>query len=483
MRASAYPGWIPAAFLLLLAGVLRFYQLDSQLWLDEISALLRSYRMPLLQIATQFPGFIPDPLYGLLARISVVVLGESPVAIRLPAALFGIAGVMAFYALAMRLGDAQEAFLAGGLLAVSYHHVWFSQNARGYTVMVFWMLVATVLMVSLIQRFDWRRAAGYIGAAAMTAYANPFGAFVPVGQGMVAGVVSLARRGGASRGTPTPAQVVAVVGLTLVAILILFAPFLRDSMNFSMTTGRVAAHGPRVAGVVYEIFEGLRAALFGWKGVIVAAVVGGIGLIDYVRRQPVALGLLLLPVLVAALAAGLMGVGVHARYFLIMLPTGYLVGTRGLVVIVKAVLRQGLGLSSHSAAVAHAVVTVLIIAVAAVPLSRYYAFPKQDFEGAIREATVLAGPGGRAVAATQAANAIRDYYAPEFPVVADLDALLREEGAGRRTVVVTTLERVMAADKPDLLEHLRRDYTLARVLPGTLGDGAMRIYVREAPPR
>jgi hypothetical protein len=50
---------------------------------------------------------------------------------------------------------------------------------------------------------------------------------------------------------------------------------------------------------------------------------------------------------------------------------------------------------------------------------------------------------------------------------------------GRRVWVVTTIERVMAHREPDLLTHLHRHYRLVQVLPGSLSDGPMRIYMRE----
>ena len=126
------------------AAPLRLYKLESQLWLDEIAALTGGYRRPILEILTTFPGYFPHPLYELLGRVSLVLNGESALSIRLPAALFGIAGVLMFYKLARRLFSPGEAFVATLMIAVSYHHIYYSQYARGYTSYLFFFLAARI---------------------------------------------------------------------------------------------------------------------------------------------------------------------------------------------------------------------------------------------------------------------------------------------------------------------------------------------------
>ena len=122
--------WASITLMVVIAGFLRFYHLGDQLWLDEIAALTHSYRKPFLEIVSNYPGFIPHPLYELLAHTSLSLFGESALAIRLPAALFGVAGVVMFYHLARRISGHGEALFGCMLLALSYHHIFFSQDAR-----------------------------------------------------------------------------------------------------------------------------------------------------------------------------------------------------------------------------------------------------------------------------------------------------------------------------------------------------------------
>lgn len=72
-----------------------------------------------------------------------MTFGESGWALRLPAALFGIASVVMVYVLAARYLSRVEAWVATAVIATSYHHVWFSQNARGYTLIGFLTLLST----------------------------------------------------------------------------------------------------------------------------------------------------------------------------------------------------------------------------------------------------------------------------------------------------------------------------------------------------
>ena len=105
--------WPAIAVLLGIAATLRVYHPDGQLWLDEVSAL-RGYKNPFLETITKFPIFFPNPLYELMAHASLLAFGVTPWAIRLPAALFGVAGVLAFYKLARRTFDPGTALLGSG---------------------------------------------------------------------------------------------------------------------------------------------------------------------------------------------------------------------------------------------------------------------------------------------------------------------------------------------------------------------------------
>src|SRR5262245_62590525 len=120
-----------------LALVLRVIALDSQLWLDEMftARLIREHAPA--ELFTVYGNDTNHVLYTALAGLSVSWFGEHAWSVRLPALLFGVASVPATYLLGSLVASRWEGIVAAMLLAVSYHHVWFSQNARGYTAVAF----------------------------------------------------------------------------------------------------------------------------------------------------------------------------------------------------------------------------------------------------------------------------------------------------------------------------------------------------------
>jgi mannosyltransferase len=120
------------ASLLILGGALRFNNLGAKgLWGDEIWTAQWS-QGPLHTVWRTLTR-IPDmPLIYALVNISSR-FGENEFWIRLPATLFGIMGLIAFYFLADLTLGRRTAFIAVGLMVISPIHIWYSQEARYYT--------------------------------------------------------------------------------------------------------------------------------------------------------------------------------------------------------------------------------------------------------------------------------------------------------------------------------------------------------------
>src|SRR5215510_12901781 len=135
--------WLTLAFLCLLALVLRLWRLDTDLWHDEVLTLLDFVRTPIGEIVTRFPAQNQHMFFSVLSRFSISLFGESPWALRLPSVMFGAGSVWALFLLGRRLLGAREALMASALMTVSYHHVWFSQNARGYMGLLFFTPLTT----------------------------------------------------------------------------------------------------------------------------------------------------------------------------------------------------------------------------------------------------------------------------------------------------------------------------------------------------
>ncbi len=89
------------------------------------------------------------------------------------------------YILAVEFLPRVEAWAATAVLATSYHHVWFSQNARGFTLMGFLTLLATYFLLRAGRTGARRDYAIYALACAAGIYTHLTMAFVVAGHVVV----------------------------------------------------------------------------------------------------------------------------------------------------------------------------------------------------------------------------------------------------------------------------------------------------------
>ena len=135
------------------ALVLRLPYLDESIGYDE----LWSTRVRLAPWATLLDTIWRDvhpPLYSLLLAGWVGVFGDSEVSIRIPPLLAGLAALPVLFSLARRFVPHATALLATFLLAVSPVHIWYSREARPYSV----LLLLTLL--TLLAYYRWRERPG-----------------------------------------------------------------------------------------------------------------------------------------------------------------------------------------------------------------------------------------------------------------------------------------------------------------------------------
>lgn len=469
--------------LLVVATALRLIKLDSQLWLDEISALTGSIQRPFSEIATRWPRSASHILYELLARAGLLTLG-APVGIRVPAAIFGIASVALAYVFARRAFGERPALVSAGLLAVSYHHVFYSQNARGYTLLIALYLATLVLLVDAQRRghAGLRLLVLYACAGGLAAYSMPMGWFILPGQALaVIGLWWSARAAG--RRPPLPTALVGGAAAGGVLAGLLYAPFVAGIVRFTRVNVATPADGPRVGlGMVREVVDGLLAAFHGPLGLTLVAMFGLVGLLSWWRRHPVSLVAAFAPLVLEAVVVVAVGIGIHPRYFAIALPVLLIVAALGIESVVATVLARA-PIAPRRRSVAVAALLGAVVLLSAWPLVRYYRYPKQDFLGAVAAVEARRPPCRVRVGVAVAGHVLEDYYHAGFVTAEDLGELRAlEAGAGTGPVcVVTTLERLLATSDADIVEYLRRHYRRVALLPGTVGDAAMRIYERDQP--
>lgn len=164
--------------MLLLALGLRVWRLDAQsIWYDEGLSIFLAQQTPAQTIALSAATDHP-PLHTLLLNGWLRLAGDSDFAARYLSVIFGVLAVALTYAAGARI-DRRVGLIGAGLLALSPLAVYYSQETRGYALLLALVLIATWAGLHLLTG-DHRRRMGWLYVAAMSAalYTHYFAAFV-----------------------------------------------------------------------------------------------------------------------------------------------------------------------------------------------------------------------------------------------------------------------------------------------------------------
>jgi len=130
-------------FILILGLVLRLISLNQSFWLDEATSGLVVRNFSLTEIVTKFsPGDFHPPLYYLILKVWSSFFGTSEIALRFPSIIFGLLTIYFVYLIGKELFNKKAGIIAGILLATSGLHIYYSQEARMYSL--------TALLVSYL---------------------------------------------------------------------------------------------------------------------------------------------------------------------------------------------------------------------------------------------------------------------------------------------------------------------------------------------
>lgn len=479
-RTAGRSRWAALAALMVVAAVLRAIGLDRDLWLDELYTLIQTVRRPLWEILTLFPGDNQHMFYSVLARISVLLFGEHPWTLRLPSVMFGVGAVPALYFLARELTTRREALLAATVLTVSYHHVWFSQNARGYTGMLFWTLLCTTYLLRGLRSVKQSHWVAYAVAAALGTYTHLTMVFVVVSHAAVcAWLLLFPSKKGADRlaDWKLPAM-----GITLAGVftLVLYSPVLLQVRAYFNKPSRLEGVSTPV-WAFWETLRGLRIGLGAEAGVAVAGALFAAGLVSYWRQSRVAAAVFVLPGLVTAAGALIARGTMYPRFYFYLLGFGVLILVRGAMVTGAALA----GKMSREAATSATgiewgtVLVALLIVVSAVSLVRNYRYPKQDYGGALRFVETRVQTGEPVVTAGGIGYVYREYYGRHWAQVDSAPQLETIRGQGRRVWVLYMFPMYLERGSPELMAAIRRTCSAQQVFPGTVGGGEIFVCVAE----
>ena len=467
--------------ILVAALVLRLPGLAEPLWYDEVMTLVTHVRLPWAEMLRDY-SMNHHYFFSFQAKLAVEALGEGPVALRLPALLFGLAGIWAGWWLARPLAGPGLALLVAVLLAVSYHHIWFSTNARGYTELAFWCTLGTGLFLRGLDRPERDVWALFALCVGLSIFTHLTGAFFFFALGLVWIVMAL-RRGREELRLLWMPPLAFAAGLALA--LALLSPVLP---SLAETVGAVSEEETATATVeafrnpLWTVTETLRTAL-GQAGPLAAAV--GLAVVGLSVAGALSGGsglrltglVLLVHILASVVILRAVGMRIWPRFFfpdiaLILLLLA--AGMRAVAVFVGNRL-GGPGLARGFVGLGAAAMVVVSLGLAL----RNYSAPKQGFEDAIPVAEAGQLPGERIFAVGHGADVYEVYYHKGWGrIMTGADYAAAMAVPGPVTLVVAfpgrTFEEVspMAADlDAGLIDRVA-------YLPGTLGDGGVVVLRR-----
>jgi mannosyltransferase len=381
--------------LLTVAGAwLRLSHLGSKsLWLDEGAtvALARASRQHFAWVWWHGEANL-QTIYFLLMR-AWIHLGDSEAWLRLPSALFGIASIPVLYALARKFMGAAPALAAAALLAFSPSDVYYSQEARGYTLAVLLVLLSTCYFVRAVEQNQPRDWLLWTLFGVLAFYSHDFAALVLVAQ--AASVFFKA--------PPLPWRrliacgavifLLAIPGLTYVFraspenLHFLWMPrasvkeFWHLAMFFGGAGVKVVVAGALwIAGAI-AVWRSRRAdADAFWRGmlVLVWAVLPAVILALISLRQPMFL----------------------QRYLIFSLPATILLAALG----VDTLRKWGIGL----------VLTALLCGMSQTAITKGYQKPRDDWRGASNAVLASAAPGDAVVFFPFYSRVMLDYYRDRY---------------------------------------------------------------------
>lgn len=483
LEAASAHRWL--LLITLIALALRTAGIGADLWTDELMTVDQMVPMSFAEIIGSYKSSNNHLLMSLIIKASVMTFGLHEWTVRLGVAAFGVASVPALYRVARLAMSRRSSLGAALLLAVSYHHVFFSQNARGYVAYVLFALLATRALVDALRDdrlVDWVQY-GIATILGMMALLNA--AFVIAAQLLVVAIVALQRWRQTGRIAPLAWRLAAVYVITGVCCFGVYAVALPDAYLYITSaytlgqTGASAASHDLLNVVVRGIVDG-----FG-PGVALAALpflgLAAAGVVMLWRRQWAVTSLLLLPGVLTALLLVARGMTFSPRFFLLWLPLAILTA----VVTIDAIsVRLPLASPARARAASSALVG-LVATLSALSLVRYYAVPKQPFSTTLRYLEHVRGADDLAFAIQPSWLGVHYYGMKlqlplernyvEIAEASSLDSALARRDT-RRVRLITTLEHVIEQSRPELMAKVYAGWTRDTTFAATIGGGAISVW-------
>ncbi len=138
-------------FLIMAFGfAVRIFHLGhKELWCDEVSSVTlarNAYNI--------FSALSYKPLYFLFLKFWIYFFGMAEFAVRLPSVIFGTATIFVIYKLGQEISGRKAGLIAAFLLSISCFHIYQSQQARHFTLMVLLICLSYLCFIRALKGKD-----------------------------------------------------------------------------------------------------------------------------------------------------------------------------------------------------------------------------------------------------------------------------------------------------------------------------------------
>ncbi len=162
--------------LLIIGASLRLLNLGKEsIWWDEGFSIWVAKMGLLGMLKTVAAVDFNPPLYYLLLHVWMRLFGGSETAVRSLSALFGILSIAAIYFLAERIFNKKTGLIAALFLSISEFQVYYSQEARGFTLMLFLTILSFYYFIGLLRARNFASSVGYVASSVLLLYTHLFG--------------------------------------------------------------------------------------------------------------------------------------------------------------------------------------------------------------------------------------------------------------------------------------------------------------------
>jgi hypothetical protein len=183
--------WIKENKILMLliigSSTLRLYKLDVQSpWGDELFTLLSTgYEKSFGDIFTILKSDVHPPLYYYLIHFFNLFFENTSFLARFISAFFGIAGLFSVYYLSKELLNNKVGLIAVALLSINYFHIYYSQEARMYSMLFFTTTISFIYLVKFIKVPSIKSALFHSVFASILIYTHFFALFTLFSQYLI----------------------------------------------------------------------------------------------------------------------------------------------------------------------------------------------------------------------------------------------------------------------------------------------------------